>query len=212
MKKFGKPISKNPYLEEKFEKSKTFLIICEGKNTEFDYFSAIPVLTTKIIKYLNRNTIVEEAIKLSRIEEHKNREIWCVFDYDFEINNVSQALKFNFDIEFAKKNNIKVAFSNDCFELWFILHYQDFVKQTSRKEYFKTLNRIWNINYEKKGKKGNFTKNIDSKLQNSPSDEGKAIERAKNLYKKFKNLTFDKQNPCTMVFQLVEELNKYKKS
>ena len=39
-----------------------------------------------------------------------------------------------FEIQ-AQKNKLKVAYSNDAFELWFLLHYQYFDNQYQLKEY-----------------------------------------------------------------------------
>lgn len=44
-------------------------------------------------------------------------QIWCVFDRDGHAN-VPDALKMALD------NGIRVAFSNPCIELWFLLHFQ----------------------------------------------------------------------------------------
>ena len=45
-------------------------------------------------------------------------EIWCVFDID-EHPNVHDA------IQKADTNGIRLAISNPCIELWFILHFED---------------------------------------------------------------------------------------
>jgi hypothetical protein len=46
------------------------------------------------------------------------QEYWCMFDVD-EHPNVDQAL------ELAASSEIKVAVTNPCIELWFLLHFQD---------------------------------------------------------------------------------------
>ncbi|NRQ39629.1 RloB domain-containing protein [Nonomuraea sp. NN258] len=45
-------------------------------------------------------------------------EYWCVFDVD-EHHGLDQA------IDLATKNEIRLAVSNPCIELWFALHFQD---------------------------------------------------------------------------------------
>jgi hypothetical protein len=45
-------------------------------------------------------------------------EIWCVFDVD-EHPHLAAAT------ELARKHSIRVAVSNPCLELWFLLHYED---------------------------------------------------------------------------------------
>lgn len=45
-------------------------------------------------------------------------EIWCMFDVD-EHANLKEA------IEMAEANDIRLAVSNPCIELWFVLHFED---------------------------------------------------------------------------------------
>jgi hypothetical protein len=53
--------------------------------------------------------------------------VWIAFDRD-EHHKVSQT------INNAKANDVGVAFSNPCFELWLILHVKDFDKPDGRHE------------------------------------------------------------------------------
>ena len=66
--------------------------------------------------------LVARAAELRRSNAHRSRrqggdthEYWCVFDRD-EHPKVGEALNM------AKDNRIKVAYSNPCIELWFVLH------------------------------------------------------------------------------------------
>lgn len=71
-------------------------------------------------------TVVDRAVQQRRHEAREARrgrgrasdEHWCVFDIDRH-PNVAPA------IEKAQANDIGVAVSNPCIELWFILHFQD---------------------------------------------------------------------------------------
>jgi hypothetical protein len=45
-------------------------------------------------------------------------EYWCIFDVD-EHPHVAQALVM------ARDNNVQLAVSNPCIELWFVLHKED---------------------------------------------------------------------------------------
>ena len=50
----------------------------------------------------------------------KNSQVWCVFDVEAEgrVANLTNL------VNKAKRQNIQLAISNPCFELWFYLHYQ----------------------------------------------------------------------------------------
>lgn len=63
-------------------------------------------------------------------DERKGRgsafdEYWCIFDVD-EHPNVPEALVM------AGGNSIRVAVSNPCIELWFVLHAEDWTKHVHR--------------------------------------------------------------------------------
>ena len=67
--------------------------------------------------------LVERAIRARAAElrdERRGRgkasdEVWCMFDFDVH-PQVPEA------IELARRNEINMAASNPCVELWFLLH------------------------------------------------------------------------------------------
>jgi hypothetical protein len=71
-------------------------------------------------------SLVERAVARHHREQRDERkgrgpvrdEVWCVFDVD-EHHHIEEALLI------AARNGINVAVSNPCFELWFIIHYED---------------------------------------------------------------------------------------
>ncbi len=202
-----------PYDTEKSERNKVFLIICEGQNTEPEYFKSFPVVTATVESYgtgSSRLKLVEQVIEIKKSEEGE-KEIWVVFDMDIQRDNAAQ-LKADFDaaIDLARQHNIKVAYANDAFELWFLLHYMYFENRWTRREYYQKLSDLWDLNYEKSGKNLAFCKGIYQRLANDENaDQNTAIRNARMLLDKQSNLKFSEQNPCTTIFKLVEELNKY---
>lgn len=202
------------YKKPTFDVAKTFLIVCEGKNTEPKYFESFPVVTADIKTeggLGSRTALVKAAIKLKQNEVYKGREVWCVFDYDHKPDNVTIEGDFNEATALAKSKDIKVAFSNDSFELWFILHYQYHDAQVTRSEFYKSLRVLWGLeeSYEEMGKRQDFCNNIYGMLL--PYQQT-AIENAKKLYQIHNDgKPYAKFNPCTTVFLLVEELNKFLK-
>ena len=94
-----------------------FLIVCEGKKTEPLYFEQFraPGLVVKV-EGIGMNTIslVKEALRLR--DEGNYDQVWCVFDKDdFE--------QFDDAIQLARREGMKVAYSNQAFELWYVLHF-----------------------------------------------------------------------------------------
>ena len=110
-----------------------FLIVCEGKVTEPVYFGDIRrmergIIELEIVPGGVPKTVVERAVDMKKQSERdaKRRQdenlrydsVWCVFDID-EHPFVPEAKQQ------AQANAINIAVSNPCFELWFLLHFQD---------------------------------------------------------------------------------------
>ncbi len=190
---------------------KTFLIYCEGKNTEPAYFNSFPVTTQTDVKAIglgrSRTALVKEVIELTNtIEKDNDQEIWVVFDRDVKYENLEQGNKdFNNAIEIAKREGINCAFSNDCFELWLVLHEEYTESSLHRTQIFEKLSEKFNFNYEKEGKNEDFVKSIYPMFLNKIHI---AIRNAKRLHLSHSGKQYHLQNPCSTVYQLVEALNK----
>jgi hypothetical protein len=72
-------------------------------------------------------------------------QAWCVYDRDKEPND-GKDTAFNDSIVTANSKGIKTAWSNDNFELWILLHFEDVDIQNheylSRKKYYERLTEI----------------------------------------------------------------------
>ncbi len=118
----------------------SFLIICEGENTEPDYFNAFR-LTSASVKALGKgkNTLklVEEAVIIRDEERRKGHvfdQYWVVFDKDDFPNH-----DFNEAIRLAESNGFQVAYSNQAFEYWFLLHFNIYRGYIHRNDYEQML-------------------------------------------------------------------------
>lgn len=207
-----------PYREEQIDPKKTFLIICEGENTEPAYFRGFPVATKTVIiegGCNSKNSLVDYALEQQKREEYAGREIWCVFDFDRKPDEAAtQPQDFNSAIIKAHQNGLKVAWSNDAFELWFVLHYQRVAAAHSRHQLYPILQRQWEIeSFDRIAKTREFCESHYQRHGGSESGAQQlAIRYAKELHQKYKERQDYAQHcPCTTVYQLVEELNKYLK-
>lgn len=198
-------------------KRKYYLIVCEGEKTEPNYFESLKndlpkgVLTSYRIDIegVGRNTLslVEKSIEMKeRLESETSLsidKIWVVFDRDsFEPDN------FNDAIELCKnsKPEIGCAWSNEAFELWYLLHFHFYNTAISRERYQKLIEE--NL----KPKIGNgykYQKNsigMYGLLKKHGSLE-MAIKYAAKLESEFYGrFDFANQNPSTKVHHLVAEL------
>ena len=128
----------------------SFLIICEGVRTEPDYFKAFR-MTTATVKAIGQamNTIslVNKAINIRDTEQKKKHyydQCWVVFDKDdFPAKDFNQA------ITLARKNGFRVAYSNQAFEYWFLLHFNLYRGPLHRQNYADMLSKLIGLPYSK---------------------------------------------------------------
>lgn len=205
--------SKN-YQVESREIKKIFLIICEGKNTEPEYFKSFPLSNAKVESYgfgTTKTTLVEYVLEIIKESPDKDREVWVVFDMDLkESQKEKQFEDFNKAVDLASNNDINVAYSNDAFELWLVLHYRFIDSQLLRFQFYEILSKLWDLNYERKGKNLVFCRTIYEILENdNRASQARAIEFAKKLDLLHEGSTNAEKNPYTSIHLLVSELNKY---
>jgi hypothetical protein len=196
-----------------------FLIVCEDENTEPAYFknfiSQIPEKTIYLKPVgtgRDPKGVVEEAIKERGkllIEARKEVDVvWAVFDKDDAHENSTKIQRFEDAFEIAKNNSIEVAYSNEAFELWLLLHLVDVnnVMELPRTEVYNLLQENIRINktystFEYEHGNANIL-HIISEIGNQSA----AIERAGILLEKQNEKTPIEANPSTKIHILVKQL------
>ncbi|HLP62447.1 MAG TPA: RloB family protein [Candidatus Deferrimicrobium sp.] len=181
----------------------SILIVCEGEKTEPNYFIAFSRLISSVkVKVegcgMNTLSLVKRAVEISQ-KARKSGEnydrVWCVFDKDD--NPLDQ---FNAAFELADKKNIQIAYSNEAFELWYLLHFHYFNTGISRADYIKKLSQLLNSPYEK---------NSPGMYRDLLDKQQTAIKNAEKLLKNYDRPNSGENNPATTVHLLVQELNKF---
>ncbi len=188
------------------------LIVCEGENTEPSYFNHFK-LSTAVIKSvgLGYNTIslVKKTTELAKEDEYD--QVWCVFDRDD-----FPAADFNNAIFLAKDKGFGIAYSNQAFEYWLILHFEDHQGGAMhRDQYADKLNyylKDFGLKYDKKSK--GITEEIFEVLQSKFPEKDKtrqkiAIERAEGIYNNYDHRSPAEEESSTRVFELVREIEKF---
>ena len=223
----------------------TFIVFCEDEVSEPVYVkifetSKIKVNPVKCKKSKMDNVLhaITHCIRMDWMEDHEGErvlvagdiQVWCVFDLDRDKDPAKQDVahvEFDESIAVALRRGFKVAWSNDSFELWVLLHFED-VDPTHadfqhRKAYYDRLTAIFkdlpepNEDLQKCLKYHNFyyKSNLksDSNFRNivRPAilpNTKRAIERAKKLFDfhKVHSSQPHQQSPCTLMHQMIEEL------
>ena len=193
------------------EKIVRFLIVCEGERTEPNYFKE---LVKDKYSEVSSEEIVGEGRStcalIRRTEEIRNKveqqrqlrfdRIWVVFDKD-------DFPDFNEAIELAKSKGYLAAWTNEAFELWYLLHFVYFDSALSRKDYIKKLEA--EIRKYPSYSEFKYNKNDAGMyaLLNRIGDEAQAKKRARKLRLFFEgSRNYKIHKPCTTVDILVNEL------
>ncbi|MEG3907527.1 RloB family protein [Microcoleus sp. w2-18bC1] len=182
------------------EVKQRFLIVCEGSKTEPNYFRSFRV--PKNVVEVDVHGLGEDPSRLVRsATDLKNKDgddydqIWCVFDRDsFPLEN------FNNAISSARSQGFSVAYSNEAFELWYILHFEYLNTGIPRKDYIRKLSLLLGKKYEK-----NSETIYNELLDKQPN----AIRNAEKLLTEYDPHVPAKDNPSTTVHLLVQELNRF---
>jgi hypothetical protein len=204
----------------------SFRIYCEGVNTEPNYFKSFPLntdtteifsegygrqktaLVNHVLELLKKDGYLSNKKEIDPETNHfliNKHQIWIVFDYDIK-REYAECQDFKSAISLAEKNFLNVAYSNDAFELWFLLHFQFLDGALHRNVINEKLDDLLPFKYSNEGKRQEFSKKIYKILLEKQKN---AIKNAENLLEKQKLVDLCNQNPVTKVHLLVKELNKY---
>ncbi|MDD5597576.1 MAG: RloB family protein [Victivallaceae bacterium] len=184
---------------------KRYLIVCEGKKTEPNYFEAIKQHLPRGIVDVeihgigaNTQTVVEYAQRKKKEKLKTSRpydKVWVVFDRD----SFSPA-DFDNAIHSAGASRFGCAWSNEAFELWYLLHFEYRNTSMSRREYKNSLSKHMGEKYRK---------NDPQMYRKLIKKQEKAVKYAEKLLQTHKGIPPSGSNPATTVYLLVNELNEY---
>ena len=189
-----------------------YLIICEGKETEPNYFNGlkqkinekfgdiISIVPDIKIKSTGLNT--ESLVKYTKQYINKSPkvygQVWVVFDKDdYSDEQFDSAIK-NCDYN--------VAWSNPNFELWLLSHFKKVNRYISKDDVLQELSN----EFQKNGL-GKYAKN-DENIFNKAISEGRlhtAIRNCEYMEEINKDGQASKRNPMTKVYKIVDGLKEY---
>lgn len=186
------------------EIKQSFLIVCEGEKTEPDYFKAfrMTAATIKAVgQAMSTMTLVNKAISIREADQKRKRvydQCWVVFDKDdFPAKDFNQA------IQLAEKNGFHVAYSNQAFEYWFLLHFNLYTGAIHRNQYKDMLTKLTGMLYSKSEGYGAVMYNL------LLSRQQQAISNAETVLAEISHGNPAEEESSTTVHRLVWELNKY---
>lgn len=134
---------------------------------------------------------MNKALELKAQDEYDY--VWCVFDRDNW-----DAGEFNGAIQRAVSQGIQVAYSNQAFELWYLLHFHFYNTSMPRREYQMKLSQLLGSRYRK-----NATDLYDQLV----AKQDAAVTHAEKLLSHYSLINPASDDPSTTVHRLVMELN-----
>jgi hypothetical protein len=179
------------------------LVLCEDTKSSALYFRAFPIDRERfevviVGTGMNTDSLVEEAIeRVARSKEHgiNYSGVWCVLDRDsFPEQNYNRAFQL------AAAKGIKIAWANEAFELWYILHFDYLCTGLSRNQYKHKLEER-GLDYDK------ADEDIYDKLRDRQPTALKNAQRLESHWRKSGRGLPERENPSTSVHQLVDVLN-----
>lgn len=227
-------------------KTLIFIIFCEDQNDEPYYFRSFGIVNKLIVNcipnqkkaklnllntlaYCKDAELVEYVNHTYKVKDDITENIWCVYDRDLEDENAINIksvddLNFTTSIITATEAGIKVAWSNDAFELWVLLHFEQ-VQMGIKNHRIHIYTRLTEIlkefpaikkEYSDSILKGTFNYKIHLKKRTAFINHvlpllkikvGDAINNAKELEKEFDHtVPYHDCNPCTKIHHLVNDL------
>ena len=190
------------------------LIVTEGTDTEPAYFGAIKDIINK--RYLEKihldvsgegdNTIslFGRAKLLAGNNSNVYKHVWIVYDTDdFPADHIDRVLQLCVENS-TEETTFHAIWSNQCIELWFLLHFSFMQSDIHRTEYWPKLTE-----YLKQIGAGEYTKNRKDMYQILYSYMNYAIGNAKRLNVLNEGKSPSKAAPGTKVYELIEVLKPY---
>jgi len=147
---------------------------------------------------------------LSHVEKngftHKDFEhLWIVIDRDkrWKANEGHKESDFVQALKDAESNGVKVAYSNDSFELWYLLHFNYECSVTERKDLNDKVKGLGLVDQRVSLKSADFVKEIYPHLVGEP--ECRAIKNAQKLLEEHVKAGTEPHNanPSTTIHELV---------
>jgi hypothetical protein len=198
---FGRSRSINDYRRNQGSKSprKMVIIVCEGRETEPNYFSAVrqkfrlSTLNVKVVADQGAPiSVVNSAIDEKKKVDEPTDEIWCIFDTE----NPNENPSLHAAIEKARKARINLAISNPSFEYWYFIHFSQSSRPFANGKEMKRALKVHIQNYDEST---NVFPLLDEHTQT-------AIDNAEVLRQRSADGWDTFPNPSTGVDKLVAEI------
>lgn len=193
------------------------LIVSEGTETEPTYFEAVRDAVNRQFqgriqldvqgKGMNTTSLFQAAQRLVQENPNGYSHVWIVYDTDdFPPEHVDEVVRLADQCTAASggETEYHAAWSNQCFELWFLLHFSYMHSDLHRREYWSKLSECL-----QGMDAGKYRKNRTELYALLRPRLETAIENARRLDAENQGKPPSKAAPGTKVYVLMERLLPY---
>ncbi|NCI50922.1 RloB domain-containing protein [Sediminibacterium roseum] len=198
------------------------LIVCEDSVTERNYFEGFQPLFPDETMYVHsvgtgRDPlgVTQQAVtELKDLEAAIGKEVdfvWVVFDVDDAGIDLAKLARFNQAISLAGAEGFSVAWSNEVFELWLLLHLEEVthLPALGREDVYDRLEQAIQAHPGYEQYLYRHGKAVILEYIVALGNETQAMERAQFLHDRNHPRGTINANPCTQIFQLVKDLREW---
>lgn len=188
--------------------NRIFYAVAEGQGTEYDYLGYLNQFYGSDLRFIIRSPSQRRGLSPSRVVDETDRvvgetgiEVWALFDHDGrpDIDQVCAR---------ANRRHVRVALSHPSFELWLLLHFQDFSTAAQGGSNDVIMERLRAVHPAFADyREGN--KRIDARRFDALREDDnirRAVDRARRLSDHFTYQTPANRDPSTDVHLLIERL------
>ncbi len=190
------------------------LIVTEGTETEPPYFRAMASIINRNYpdrinvkvegKGDNTLNLYSKAKEQAKKSANGNRHVWIVYDTDdFPAAHIDETARLC-ESDSDDETTYHAIWSNQCVELWFLLHFSFLQSDLHRSKYWPKLTSILKSLGE-----GEYRKNRDDMYRVLYPYMDAAIANARKLEKMNAGKKPSQSAPGTMIHVLVEKLLPY---
>jgi len=187
----------------------TVLLVCEGKETERNYFDQLKredairdrfAVRVQRGKGGSREDVAQYAVGCKNRLNVDYDEVWCVMDAE----DASQRESLDKALVILHENNIQVCLSNPAFEVWLLSHFERTAKKfIDCDAVIAQLDKFWQREFS-----ASYNKSDDRVYKRVSDRTPTAMENAKWVRESHHDMNQAAAdcNSCTEVYRLMERL------
>ena len=186
-------------------------MVAEGEGTEYDYLRHLNRTYGPNHRFLIRShsqrrglpafRVVDEACRAAREPDADGVEVWALFDHDRQRDIDEVCAR-------ARRHGIETALSHPSFELWLLLHFQDFPAAAQGGSNLVIMEKL-RAAHPEFADYPHDNKRVDERRFAALREKDgirRAVDRARRLSAAFSSETPNHQDPSTGVDRLITSL------